>query len=481
MTLGIEAFGAYVPIYRLKRQEIARAWSTGAPPGEKSVANFDEDTITMAVAAAMDCLHATDIGTIDGCYFATNSSPFTEKQGAALIATALNLRREVSTIDFTDSLRCGTTAMKCAFDAVKAGSSNKILLVVAESRLGAPRSEFEQSCGDGAVAFLIGNERPVVVVKASYTHGDEIFDVWKGNKEEFLRTHEDRFVLTQGYFANVQEAVSKIMERQKVTNNDFAKVCIYGPDSRRHRELVKKLGFDLKTQVQDQLLNEVGNTGASLALMMLVSALEQSQPNDKILLASYGSGCDAFIFETTPEIGRVKGRLGIEGHLASKRYLASYEKYIMFRQLMVTDAGRRPYLVSSPTVLWRDRKWVLGFSATRCLDCGRLFFPPQRVCYYCRSKDNFEYVPLAKRQGTIYSFTKDNLAQCPDPPEVFATVHLDDVRVFCRMTDRDPDNISIGMPVEMTFRRIHEGGGYPNYFWKCMPMRKTADAVKESK
>ena len=83
--------------------------------------------------------------------------------------------------------------------------------------------------------------------------------------------------------------------------------------------------------------------------------------------------------------------------------------------------------------------------------------------------------------GTIYSFTKDNLAQCPDPPEVFCTVHLDDVRVFCRMTDRDPDNISVGMPVEMTFRRIHEGGDYPNYFWKCRPVRKVAAAVKESK
>ena len=94
MTIGIEAFGAYVPLHRLKREEISRAWGGGSSMGEKAVANFDEDAITMAVAAAMDCIHAVGVNEIDACYFATNSSPFMEKQGSALIGTALNLPRE---------------------------------------------------------------------------------------------------------------------------------------------------------------------------------------------------------------------------------------------------------------------------------------------------------------------------------------------------------------------------------------------------
>ena len=53
---GIVSYGAYIPYYRLNRADIAKAWGTGASPGEKAVANYDEDSLTMAVAAAMDCI-----------------------------------------------------------------------------------------------------------------------------------------------------------------------------------------------------------------------------------------------------------------------------------------------------------------------------------------------------------------------------------------------------------------------------------------
>ena len=44
---GITACGAYIPIYRLSREDIARVWGGGGGGGEKAVANFDEDSITM--------------------------------------------------------------------------------------------------------------------------------------------------------------------------------------------------------------------------------------------------------------------------------------------------------------------------------------------------------------------------------------------------------------------------------------------------
>jgi uncharacterized OB-fold protein len=40
------------------------------------------------------------------------------------------------------------------------------------------------------------------------------------------------------------------------------------------------------------------------------------------------------------------------------------------------------------------------------------------------------------------------------------------------MTDRDPDNIEVGMGMEVTFRRIHDALGIHNYFWKCRPVRE---------
>ena len=46
-------------------------------------------------------------------------------------------------------------------------------------------------------------------------------------------------------------------------------------------------------------------------------------------------------------------------------------------------------------------------------------------------------------------------------------------RVLLNMTEIEnpEENVSIGMEVELTFRRIHEGGEFKNYYWKCRPPR----------
>ena len=120
---GIVSYGAYIPIYRLKRDEMARAWSRGSVGGERAVANFDEDSATMAVEAVIDCLKGTDRQSVDGLYFATTTPPYREKQSASLIAQATDLRRQLFTADFADSLRSGTMALRAALDAVSSGSA----------------------------------------------------------------------------------------------------------------------------------------------------------------------------------------------------------------------------------------------------------------------------------------------------------------------------------------------------------------------
>lgn len=56
---GIISYGAYVPWYRLDCKTVFKAMGWFNPmvlPGEKAVANYDEDSVTMAVAAGIDCL-----------------------------------------------------------------------------------------------------------------------------------------------------------------------------------------------------------------------------------------------------------------------------------------------------------------------------------------------------------------------------------------------------------------------------------------
>jgi len=103
---GILAAAGYVPRYRLPRELIAREWGSQSAGGERAVANHDEDSLTLAVNAALTLDGSA--GRPDGVFFATTTPPYVEKQGAATIAAVLDLPAAVRTLDFTDTLRAGT-------------------------------------------------------------------------------------------------------------------------------------------------------------------------------------------------------------------------------------------------------------------------------------------------------------------------------------------------------------------------------------
>lgn len=470
---GITACGAYIPIYRLSRSEIARMWE-GYGEGERAVANFDEDSLTMGVAAAIDCLGGIDRDSVDGLYFASTTPPYREKQSASLLAAALDLRREIFTADFTDSLRAGTSALRAAVDAVKSGSAHRVLVVMADCRLAAPNSEFELVFGDGAAAFLIGDTGVILDIESAYSVASEFMDVWRREQDTYHRTWEDRFVLEEGYLKILPQAVAKLMESCRLTPKDFARAVLYAPDARRHTQAARSLGFEVKTQLQDGMFATVGNTGAAFAPMMLVAALEEARPGDRLLFASYGDGCDAYVFRVTGEIAKNGDRRGIKRHLESKMMLSSYGKYVRFRNLMEWEADRRSPEYSSLTQYWHDRREILALVGHKCRQCGniQIDFPVQRICSWCQAKDDFDSVRLSDRKGTLFTFSMDERARVLDLPSIMCVVDLEGGgRIFTQMTDRDPHQVTVGMPVELTFRNLHDGMGMHNYFWKVRPVR----------
>jgi len=158
--IGISAYGVYIPQYRLSRKTIfgAMGWlSPGTLPGEKAVTNYDEDNLTMAVAAGINCLKGTDRAVVDSLYFASTTFPYREKESAAIIATALDLSSNIGTADLANSLRAGTRAIITACDSVKAHGAKSILVCGSDHRLGKPGSPQEMVFGDGAAALLLSS------------------------------------------------------------------------------------------------------------------------------------------------------------------------------------------------------------------------------------------------------------------------------------------------------------------------------------
>jgi len=154
--IGIKSFGAYIPRYRMNRKVIAQAIGWFSPvggKGERSVANFDEDAITMAVAAGMDCINDLDKSNIDALYLASTTLPYKERQNAGIASAALGLGDEVSTADVTGSVKSGTTALIAALSAVKAQTAKEVMVAASDMRLGKPASPEESGFGDGAAAI----------------------------------------------------------------------------------------------------------------------------------------------------------------------------------------------------------------------------------------------------------------------------------------------------------------------------------------
>jgi|SRR5688572_16102891 len=459
---GILAYGAYVPMLRLALGK------KGGP--EKAVANWDEDAVTMAVAAAIDCLRGVDRAAVDGVLFASTSYPFKEKQGAAIVAKALDLRRDVYTADVGDSLRAGTNALRAGLDAVRAGSAKRVLVVAADTRMAAPRTPLEGNIGDGAAALLLGSDDPIATLDGVHTVSDEMIDLWRTEGDQFVHSWEDRFVVDHGYRDNVVEVVRGLLAKAKLTAADVAKAVLYGPDARSLGVVAKALGFD-PARVQEPMFGKVGNAGAAFAPLLLVAALEAAKAGERLLVASYGDGADAMLFTTTPQVERLEGRRGVAWHLARRAELPGYDMYMRFRQLLATEHDRRAGAGLSATKHFRDRDTDVTLLGQRCRRCGQTQFPRQRVCYKCFAKDEFDAVRLSDKIGTVKSFTFDNFAGSPNPPLVAGIVDVDGARLYVQMTDVDPKEVKLGMPVEMTFRKIHEAGGTPNYFWKSTPLR----------
>jgi len=472
---GIMSYGAYIPIHRLGRAEIAKSWGLPGAPGEKAVASFDEDSLTMAIAAARECIKGVDPGAIGGVYFASTTPPYKEKQTAAIIATVLGLDREAFTVDFSGSLRGGTNALRAALDAVKSGSCTSVLVCAADVRLGHPMGRSEMAFGDGAAALLVGARDVVAEIEGSYTLHNELQDVWRSDRDLFVRSGEDRFVLEEGYGRVVEEALSAALKIFDQKPEEYSRVCLNAPNPRTPVKVAQRLGFDIKKQLENTLHGGVGDTGSAMALMSLVAALEEEKEGAKILLAGYGNGCDVFSLRVTGAIEKARNRRGIKGHLWSKKILSPYNKYLLWRDLLYIEPPPRPpkeLRQPTPAAQWRENQGELRLNGTRCTHCGTPQYPPQRVCMKCKSKDEYEYYSFADRPARVFSFSHDYVMETQDPPVTVTVVDFEGGgRIMCDMTDRDPQEVKVGMSVEMTFRRLYYVGGIYNYWWKCRPIR----------
>lgn len=463
---GIVSYGTYIPNYRLPRDLIAKEWGLPSLGGERAVASFDEDSLTMAVNASIDALGGRDPRTLAGVFFASTTSPYREKQAATTVAAVLDASPEVRTMDFTDTLRAGTSALLAALDLVQ--GERQILVCAGDARMGEPDSQQEQNYGDAGAAILVGSADVIAEVVGTYTISQEFLGTWRTEEQDYLRSFPGAFETKFGYNRFIAAAVQGVLQKCTLTPKEIAHAAIAAPSQRALQAALRGVGLDVKSQVQDTFWNTIGDAGTAQPLVLLSAVLERAKPGELVLVAGYGDGGDAAVFRVTDAVAGFRAVRSVYSQIEVKRTLPSYGKYARFRKLM-----RKEYATtdtSTPVVLLRDQKEILPLHGGKCPQCGTVQFPIHRICIECGYRGGLEEVKLP-RTGKLFTFTHDYLTETPDPPTTHAVVDLDGGgRVYVQLTDCEPERVEIGMPVELTFRKYHEGAGLKNYFWKARPV-----------
>jgi 3-hydroxy-3-methylglutaryl CoA synthase/uncharacterized OB-fold protein len=444
--------------------------------GEKAVANWDEDSVTMAVAAAVDCLQGRNRDEIDGLYFATTTQPYALRQSSGIISAALDLKTNVRAVDFTDSAKAGTAAMLAASDSIAAGSLENCLVCASDCHVSKVGSSSDYIYGDGAAAFLLGKDNVIAELKGTFSTSHDFADKRRLEGERLEHVWEDRFIREEGYLKFIPEAIAGLAKKYNLSLKDFTSVIYACSSSGAHSTIGKTLGLSPE-QIQDPMLDRVGDTGAAHPLMMLVAALEDAKPGDKIMIVSFGQGCDAFYLTVTDNIITAKDRKGIKKNLANKTALGSYEKYLAFRKLMPCEIGIRGEepVFTSFSIVARDNRELYGMVGTQCRKCGAPCYPVQKVCPNpsCGAINEMDPHRFSDKKAILFTYTSDFLAFSIDPPACYGFVDFEGGgRAGLDLTDCDPNMLKVGMPVELTFRIKYadERRAAVNYGWKAIPV-----------
>ncbi|MGI9578089.1 MAG: OB-fold domain-containing protein [Microthrixaceae bacterium] len=466
MTRGLISVAGQLPHWRLKRSAVAEVLGGNQGKGTRTVASYDEDSVTLAVAAGRTAMGHRGAVAPRSLWFATTTAPYAEKSSAPIAHAALRIDGDVLAADAAGGLRGANGALRSALHSI----DESVLVLAGDVRTGPAGGPEERDGGDAGAALLVGDSAAAPLL-AEYLGGAsatrEFLDRWRAPGE--LRTHawEERFG-QQRYAELADQAWTAALKNASLEVDQVREVAIVGPHARAGAKLAKSLGAAGVT-VSDTLAATVGFTGAAHGPLMLASLVEQAEPGAVIGLVSMADGADVFLFKRT-EVARGAGPAVAQQVEHGDDSLA-YAKYLQWRAVLPSQPPNRPEPARmSASAAERRLDWKYGFVGSVDRSSGAVHLPPSRVSFKGGAVDEMDLAPMADTPAKVVTFTIDSLAYSPSPPTIFAVCDFDGGgRLPVELTDVTPDAVSIGMDVEMTFRRIGTADGIANYFWKAQP------------
>jgi len=481
--IGISAFGGYVPRMRMPREEIAKANAWLNPglrahaKGERSLAQWDEDAVTMAVEAARDCLYAHNGIGVDAVFLASTTLPFADRLNAGIVAGALGLPARLAAMDVTSSQRAGVSALSAAIDATRAGRHASVLVTAAERRKAVPGSVAEMTLGDGGAAFVVSDRNVIAEFVGGVSETVDFVDHYRAAGADFDYDWEERWIRDEGYMKLVPPVLQRCLSEHGIKGPEVAHFIFQAPGDIAAK-LAKGLGIE-SDRVADNLQSRCGDVGSAHPLLLLSHVLERARPGEIILVAAFGQGVEAMLLRVTDTIGSARPRYGVTGYLGQRAEERQYMKLPIFNRVMPYDKGMRAEFDRKATLsmMYRRRDFLEAFVGGQCTKCGTVQIPRTRACAECGSFDSQEPHAFANEKGKVVSWSADYLAYTVSPPNHFGMVEFaSGGRLMVDMTDVKPGDVDTGTEVRMVFRikDFDDSRNFRRYFWKATPTPKAA-------
>lgn len=345
---GIVGYGAFIPRNRITSEEIARQWGKdpetikrGLLLEEKSVPGLDEDTITISVAAGRAALARAGIDPlkVGALYIGSESHPYAVKPSGTVVLEALGLGPEIHVADFEFACKAGTEAMSVALAMVESGRADYAMGIGADTSQGAPNDALEFSASAGGAAYIFGETDLVAEVLETYSYTSDTPDFWR-REGEFYPRHGGRFTGEPAYFQHVLSCTRAILDRSGYEPGDFKHAVLHMPNGKFPLSAGKKLGFTREQLETGWIVNTMGNTYSGSSPTGLAAILDIAEPDDLILITSFGSGAgsDAFILRATELLPERQARApSVRSMLDGPRKYVTYGQYAKLREKIIVN------------------------------------------------------------------------------------------------------------------------------------------------
>ena len=340
---GIVGYGAYIPRYRIKVEEIAKVWGADAPSfkkglmlREKSVPGPDQDVITIAVEAARNAMVRAGVKgeKVGAIYVGSESHPYAVKPTGTAVAEVIGAVNDCHCADLSFACKAGSEGMFLAYGLVKSGEVEYAMGIGADTSQGAPGDALEYSAAAGGAAFLMGAKNVVATLDSQYSYMSDTPDFWRREYMHYPR-HGGRFTGDMAYFKHVRGGVEGLLKKAGAKPKDFKYAVFHQPNGKFPMKMAHDLGFTDEQMKTGLLVPTLGNTYSGASPLGLSAILDEAKPGDAILMCSFGSGAgsDGFIFTATKELPKVQGKAKkTRDYLDTHPFYLDYGTYVKFRR-----------------------------------------------------------------------------------------------------------------------------------------------------